>query len=109
MSEVDKTVSKYSKQMRFHIYTAEGKKRTTLSLHTTLARLMAIALGQLPESREAHRATTQWLQRQFDQHMDTRHTGRQSISHFMQSYALELVVDKTLSSQYHDWLFEQDD
>jgi pyrroloquinoline quinone (PQQ) biosynthesis protein C len=108
MSRVDNTVSRYSKQMRFHLYTAEGKKRTTVSLHTTLARLMAIALGQQPESIEAHRAITRWLQQQFDQHMDTRHTGRQSISHFMQSYALELIVDKTLSRQYDDWLFEQD-
>jgi hypothetical protein len=53
MSRVDNTVSRYSKQMRFHLYTAEGKKRTTVSLHTTLARLMAIALGQQPESIEA--------------------------------------------------------
>lgn len=107
MSKMDNTISRYSKQARFHIYTAEGKKRTTVSLHRMLAELIAIALGHQPDSREGHRATTQWLQQQFDQHLDTRYEGRQSISHFMQSYALELVVDKTLSSQYLEWAYEQ--
>jgi hypothetical protein len=93
--------------MRFHIYTAEGKKRTTVSLHRNLAELVAIALGCRPESTEAQQATTQWLQQQFNQHMDTRYAGRQSTSYAMQSYSFELIADKVLSSKHLDWIFEQ--
>jgi hypothetical protein len=106
MSKMDNTVSRYSLQKRFHIYAAKGKKRTTISLHRTLAELVAIALGHQPESREANRAITQWLQQQFDQHMDTRHMGTQSISYYMQSYAFELIADNILSSKHQDWLLE---
>lgn len=107
MSRMDNKISN-SHQRRFHIRTAEGKKRTTVSFHRTLAHLVAIALGHEPESRAARSAISGWLQQQFDQRMDTRYAGRQSISYFMQSYAFEMIADKELSSKYIDWLIEYD-
>jgi len=94
-------------QARFHIHTAEGMKRTTVSLHKTLSQYIAIALGHEPESKVAHRAISQWLQQCFNERMDTKYTGAQSISYFLQEDAFELIADKMLSRKRIDLFIEK--
>ncbi len=98
---------RFLNQARFHIRTAAGMKRTTVSLHKTLAQYVAIALGNEPESKEAHSAISQWLQQCFNERMDTKYTGAQSISFFLQEAAFELIADKMLSSKRLDWFVEE--
>ncbi|MFW7382332.1 MAG: hypothetical protein ACOH5I_26280 [Oligoflexus sp.] len=54
---------------RFHIYVKKGrgKRRTTLSLETILADLLAIKLGHDPDTREGHSAVRAWLQEMQDE------------------------------------------
>ena len=98
---------KFRSQARFHIYTAKGMKRTTVSLHNTLAQYVAVALGHEPESKAAHSAISQWLQQSFNERMDTKYAGLQSISYFLQEAAFELIADKMLSSKRLDWFIEE--
>ena len=98
---------KIRNQARFHIRTAEGMKRTTVSLHKTLSQYVAIALGHEPESKAAHRAISQWLQQCFNERMDTKYAGLQSISYFLQEAAFELIADKMLSSKRIDWFIDK--
>jgi hypothetical protein len=97
----------FRNQARFHIDTAKGMKRTTVSLHKTLAQYVAIALGHEPESKEAHRAISQWLQQCFNERMDTKYAGLQSISYFLQEDAFELIADNMLSKKRMDWFIEE--
>jgi hypothetical protein len=98
---------RHRNQARFHINTADEMKRTTVSLHNTLAQYVAIALGHEPESKEAHSAISQWLQQCFNERMDTKYTGTQSISYFLQEDAFELIADKILSRKRIDWYIEE--
>ena len=54
---------------RFHIYVKKGrgKRRTSLSIETVLANLLAIKLGYDPDTREAHSAVRLWLQEKQDE------------------------------------------
>jgi len=99
---------KFRYQARFHIRTAKGMKRTTVSLHNALAQYVAIALGHEPESKEAHSAISKWLQQCFNERMDTKYAGLQSISYFLQEAAFELIADKILSSKRINWFIEED-
>ena len=47
---------------RYHL--TLGRKRTTVSLDTLLSDLLAIRLGSLPQSPQAHGAVCAWLQQQ---------------------------------------------
>ncbi len=108
---MDKMVSRkprWRKQIRFHIYTAGGSKRTTISLHYRLVYYLTMTLGHEPNSMAGNRAVTEWIQQQFDQNMDTAYDGRQSISFFMQEYAFDKIVDNQLSDQLLEWELEND-
>jgi len=98
---------KFHNQSRFHIRTAKGMKRTTVSLHKTLSQYVAIALGHKPESKEAHSAISQWLQQCFNERLDTKYSGTQSISYVLQEDAFELIADKMLSRKRTDWFIEE--
>ncbi len=99
---------RFLNQARFHIRTAASMKRTTVSLHKTLAQYVAIALGHEPESKQAHSAISQWLQQCFNERMDTKYVGaQQSISFYLQEAAFELIADKMLSSKRLDWFVEE--
>ena len=45
---------------RYHI--TFGNKRTTITVDTILSQMMAIKLGETPDTLEAHGAVREWLQ-----------------------------------------------
>lgn len=87
---------------RYHVRL--GKKRTTLSLSPLLSTLLALKLGFLPDSREAHSGVRAWLQDCLD-HADD--PGRVYVSQWIQDQAVLFLVDNILSHQYDQWLLRQ--
>jgi hypothetical protein len=87
--------------MRYHL--TLGDKRTTVSLDTLLADLLALRLGACPQSPQARRTVRAWLQQQLDQTYDP---GRVRVSRWLTHEALLFLVDEQLSETYLDWLLE---
>jgi hypothetical protein len=86
---------------RYHV--TLGSKRTTVSLDTVLSSLLAIRLGSMPQSPEAHTAVRAWLQQQLDKANDP---GRCLLSQWLRDQALLFLVDKRLSDTYLDALLD---
>ena len=70
----------------------------------TLSTLLAIKLGHVPESAQAHAGIREWLQEQLDEANDP---GRYRVSQWLQSEAILFLVDKKLSTRYLNWLLEE--
>lgn len=83
---------------RYHVYL--GDKRTTVTLNDTLAGVLAIKLGETPETPEAHTAVRTWLQEKLNAGDDP---GRAYVSRWLQAEAILFIVDKKVSSKYIDW------
>jgi len=86
---------------RYHL--TLGRKRTTVSFDALLSDLLAIRLGSLPQSPQAHGEVRTWLQQQLDQANDP---GRIRVSQWLRDQALLFLVDNHLSNTYLDWLLE---
>ncbi len=89
---------------RYHLRL--GSKRTTVSLDNMVSDLLAIRLGSVPQSPQAHGSVRAWLQQRLDWDNDP---GRLRVSQWLTDQALLFLVDNTLSDTYFDWLLEQDD
>jgi len=86
---------------RYHV--TLGSKRTTVSLDTLLSDLLAIRLGCMPWSPDAHLTVRLWLQQQLDRDNDP---GRCLVSQWLRDEALLFLVDKSLSEAYLDDLLD---
>ncbi len=84
---------------RFHIQL--GDKRTTVSIDRTLVELLALKLGEEPDSEPAHQAIRLWLQDRLDEANDP---GRYKVSQWLQSEIIHGLVDKKISAAYGRWL-----
>jgi hypothetical protein len=83
-----------------------GPKRTTVSRDNRVSGLLAIRLGSLPQSPQAHGAVRTWQQQRLDRDNDP---GRIRVSQRLTDQALLLLVDNQLSDTYLDWWLEQHD
>ncbi len=88
---------------RYHL--TLGPKRTTASLDNLLSGLLAVRLGALPQSPQAHDAVRAWLQAQLDRNNDPE---RCRVSQWLRDETLLFLVDKSLSDAYLDWLLEHE-
>ncbi len=86
---------------RYHL--TLGRKRTTVSLDTQLSDLLAIRLGTVPQSPQAHGSVRIWLQQRLDQDNDP---GRIGVSQWLREQAILFLVDTQLSTTYLDGLLE---
>jgi hypothetical protein len=85
--------------VRYHIYL--DSHRTTVSLDKIVSDLMAIKLGYLPDSTEAHQAVSKRLNQLVK---DKGRDGYRLTYHVTQEAILDLV-DNRLSTRYQDfWL-----
>ncbi len=87
---------------RYHVHL--GEKRTTACLDDTLAHLMALKLGMVPKTVEAHSAIREWLQAQLDELGDP---GRIRVSQWLQGQAILSVSDKILSKKFRKWILSE--
>ena len=87
---------------RYHL--TLGSKRTTVSLDNMVSDLLAIRLGSLPQSPQAHGLVRAWLQQQLNWVNNPRFSR---VSHWLRGQAVLFLVDKQLSETYLDWLLEQ--
>jgi hypothetical protein len=84
---------------RYHV--TLGGRRTTVTLDTSLSALVALKLGETPETATAHAAVRGWLQRRLDEAGDA---GRYHVSQWLQGEAVLWVADTKLFDSYLDWL-----
>ena len=83
--------------IRYHIQLS--KHRTTVSLDKIISDLMAIKLGFMPDTPEAHQAVSKRLN---DLIVDRSRSGYRLTHHITQEAILDLV-DKMLSRKYIDY------
>jgi hypothetical protein len=95
-------MNQYHAHHRFHVHL--GEKRTTVSLGNTLAHLLALKLGEQPETAEAHSVIKKWLQAQLDENGDPLQVH---VSQWLKDQAIEFIVDKKLSEKYDDWILRE--
>ena len=104
-SRSDIIVSKLGKEttiQRFHIQFA--RHRTTVSVDKILSAMLAIKLGQEPETPAAHRAVREWLQERLpDKVGNDRGIGKRTSQH-AKVLIVEEIADKKLSSRYDAWV-----
>ena len=86
-------------QNKYHL--TKGTVRTTTSLDKTLSGLLAVKLGQIPETPAAHAAVRQWLQGRLDDNADP---SRVHTSQWLAGEVALFVSDKILSEVYLNWL-----
>lgn len=80
---------------RYHVI--HGDKRTTVSLPGNLAGLLAVKLGETPDTDAAHAAVRHWLQARLDTSQ-----GRSRVSQWLQDEAVLEIADKKVSGKYLD-------
>src|SRR5512147_1540948 len=85
-------------QNRYHVVL--GKKSTTVTVDKTLCDLLALKLGHVPRSEDAHFAVRSYLQEKLDEKNDPRQT---SVSQWLRQEVLLELVDKRLSDKYWRW------
>ena len=83
---------------RYHV--TLGDKRTTVTLHDTLAGVLAVKLGETPGTPEAHATVRIWLQAQLD---DNNDPGRVYVSRWLQQEAILFIAEKKIATRYVDW------
>lgn len=91
-------------QERFHILF--GKKRTTISVDSILSEMMAIKLGAIPNSEEAHRLLREWLQEKLPEKLGVS-KGRKDASQWARRHLIEEISDKSLSKKWVDWRIDE--
>ena len=88
---------------KYHI--TFGEKRTTISVDTILSQLMAIKLGKIPATLEAHGAVREWLQERLVFELGDDEV-RKDASQWARRYLIESIVDKKISNQWENWWLE---
>lgn len=82
----------------------KGSYRTTISMDTIISTLLAIQLGEEPETREAHRAIRQKLENLIKPYADRRTFKIKKLSQLATEEAILNLVDKKLSDQYWNYM-----
>jgi len=88
---------------RYHI--TFGNKRTTITVDTILSQMMAVKLGETPDTLEAHGAVREWLQKILVSKLGDDE-ARKDASQWARRYLIEAIADKKISKQWEDWWLE---
>ena len=88
---------------RFHIQ--YKNKRSTVSVDTILAEMLAIKLGVDPDSNEFHSTVQKWLQDKIIASLGDS-GAKVSVSYFVRRYLVEEIADKTLSRKWQSYKYE---
>lgn len=86
-------------QNRYHLI--KGTLRTTATLDATLSGLLAIKLGETPETPEAYTAVRKWLQSRLD---ETGDPERIRTSQWLSGEVALYIADNIVSEKYLSWL-----
>jgi hypothetical protein len=93
-----------NKTVRYHLQLLEG--RTTISLDKIISDLMAIKLGNVPRTKEAHMAVRKQLE-SFIAH-DLGRSGR-GLGEYITEKSVLFITDKIISEKHGEWWNEQYD
>ena len=93
-----------TKTVRYHIQLLN--KRTTISLDKIISDLMAIKLGNVPRTKEAHMAVRKQLE-SFIAH-DLGRSGR-GLGEYITEKSVLFITDKIISEKHGEWWNEQYD
>lgn len=89
--------------MSYHVesyHVRLGKKRTSVTLDTLIASLLALKLDQTPETPEARAAVRTYLQDILNQADDP---GRYFVSQWLRKQVLLKIADSKLVDRYWKW------
>jgi hypothetical protein len=89
----------YRQNQRFHVM--RGGVRTTVTLDSTVCELLALKLGAIPYSEEAHSKVRAWLQGKLDHANDP---GRSNVSQWLTGEAVMLLADAAVRKRWDEWL-----
>ncbi len=85
---------------RYHI--TFGGKRTTITVDTILSQMMAIKLGEIPDSLEAHVVVRAWLQDTLVSKLGDDQ-ARKAASQWARRYLIREIADKNIAKQWENW------
>ena len=89
--------------VRYHIQLQEH--RTTISMDKIVSDLLAIKLGEKPDTKEAHSAVRKQLDK-FIAH--DRGRGGYQLGRYVTEQSVLLISDKMVSEKYWDFRFGED-
>ena len=81
-----------------------GKRRTTITVNTMIANLLALKLGYAPETEEAYKALREYFQEKLDKGKDSR---RVLVSYWLQEQGLLELIDSGIAKNYWKWFDKQ--
>ena len=87
---------------KFHVIL--GKRRTTITVDTIIASLLALKLGYAPETKEAYKALREYFQEKLDAGKDP---GRALVSYWLQEKCLFELIDSGVAKKYWKWFEKQ--
>ena len=86
-----------------HYYIWRGNKRTSVSVHQTLDKMLALRLGgtPAPSDRQSQKAVIRWVQKIIN---DESHPDQKNISQWLQGRALEFIMSgKDMPQLWENW------
>jgi len=95
------------KQDRYHINFKN--RRTTITVDRTVSELLAIKLGVLPDSPDAHARVREWFEETLHEKLGFSVPGGMHISQDARHYAIEALADKKLMDKVWKWRIERMD
>lgn len=90
-----------SQQDRYHIH-FKGR-RTTITMDIIISQLLAVKLGLLLDTPEAHAGVRGWLEATLHDKLGENVPGGSRISQYARGYAIEALADKALMGQVLEW------
>lgn len=88
-------------QDRYHINFKN--RRTTITVDRIISELLAVKLGVLPDSPEAHSMVREWFEGMLHEKLGVNVPGGNRISQDARRYAIEALADKQLIDKVWDW------
>jgi hypothetical protein len=85
----------------YHIW--RGDKRTSVSVHETLDKMLSLRLGGTPDpnDRNSQKAVTKWVQSVIDNETDE---NQQNLSQWLQGRALDFIMSgKNMPQLWENW------
>ena len=87
---------------RYHI--EFDSHRTTVSVDTILSNMLAIKLGQEPETPDGRRAVREWLQARLPDKVGNGRAIGKRASQNAQALIIEAIADNKVSERYNEWV-----
>ena len=97
--------SSVTSQQRYHIHFQN--RRTTITVDSIIAELLAVKLGTLPNHPEAHSLIREWFETTLRKNLGDQVPGGNRISQYARQYAVEVLANRQLMRKVSNWRLTQ--